>query len=809
MGAKGRKKEKISSKEVVFTKADESTFMLAPEITSDSEFGYDCHEPLPPLPKLMEAAPSGTSERVISLSDLTLNMADLTLDTPSPKKTRPSIKVSPAYVIKKKTEKSPADSNTYSDKKADSSTGKLLLTFMKEESGPKVVFEDDSLGDTEGYGSVNCNGITFTKEPFKTKMMKLSSFLLEEEMSMSLICHLSIKKAMHVSLPRPLLVSIGFGIRDCNIKNLNEVKVKELSSDNGTEFRNHKLEEFCDENEGDAINFNENISFPDDEFLKPRSKVTQCPSNTKYFTYIPAYENTTPSESPILQESVISEDPPEFTEADNHPALKEPDQTKSTDLLEPAEPQINIIFVSISDDQPSPTISPLAKVILQTLVPQDRWSREKHIELVNIIGEPFAGITTRSRIKDSNATSASEYLYVNFLSKMEPKKLIEALEEEGWIIAMQEELNQFERNKHEGIDYKETFVPVARLEAIRIFLAYAAYMGFMVYQMNVKSTFLNGKISEEVYVQQPHGFESSEYPNHVCPDESGVSINETLFRGMIGSLMYLKASKPDIQFFTCLYARYQANPKESHLVAVKRIFRKSTSGGCQILGGKLECWSAKKQSSVAMSSAEAEYVAAAGCYAQVLWIKSQLADYDVLNNNDKPLSFTQDEFVSAIGLPICKDAAPLPPNETVRVGLVTLDYVSNDLTLVKPHTITVASFQKPLASEVLLTSHMLKVAKLSKEPEQSLIPPSGEVNADDTADKSLSRASMQLVIQSKAKTDLKTKKKKIPPSSKPKPPHKFGIIPPKKQVVETQHAEVIVATADATKSLEASELAGE
>ncbi|GKE38311.1 hypothetical protein Tco_1461716, partial [Tanacetum coccineum] len=64
----------------------------------------------------------------------------------------------------------------------------------------------------------------------------------------------------------------------------------------------------------------------------------------------------------------------------------------------------------------------------------------------NIIGEPLAGITTRSRVKDSEATSAHECLYVNFISEMEPKKLTEALEEEGWIIAMQEELNQFERN---------------------------------------------------------------------------------------------------------------------------------------------------------------------------------------------------------------------------------------------------------------------------------------------------------------------------------------------------------------------------
>ncbi|GJX17161.1 retrovirus-related pol polyprotein from transposon TNT 1-94 [Tanacetum coccineum] len=107
-----------------------------------------------------------------------------------------------------------------------------------------------------------------------------------------------------------------------------------------------------------------------------------------------------------------------------------------------------------------------------------------------------------SRVRDSYDASAHECLYVNFLSKMEPKKLIEALEEEGWIIVMQEELNQFERNK-EGIDYEEIFAPVARLEAIRIFLAYAAYMGFMVYQMDVKSAFLNGKISEEVYQANP------------------------------------------------------------------------------------------------------------------------------------------------------------------------------------------------------------------------------------------------------------------------------------------------------------------
>ncbi|GJR79533.1 hypothetical protein Tco_0150318 [Tanacetum coccineum] len=215
---------------------------------------------------------------------------------------------------------------------------------------------------------------------------------------------------------------------------------------------------------------------------------------------------------------------------------------------------------------------------------------------------------------------------------------------------------------------------------------------------------------------------------------------------------------------------------------------------------------------------------------------------------DKPVSFTQNEFISAIGLPICKDVVPLPPKETVKAGLIDIrgiifsdlvhklqngkknrelnicytrflslifekllgrNYISNDLTLVKPHTITAASFQKPLASEVPLTSYMLKVAKLSEEPEQSLIPPPGEVNTDDTADKSFSRASVQPVTQSNAPIDLKTKKKIIPPSSKPKSPYKVRVIFLKKQVAETQHVKFTVATADATKSLVASELAEE
>ncbi|GJT28628.1 hypothetical protein Tco_0908903, partial [Tanacetum coccineum] len=152
------------------------------------------------------------------------------------------------------------------------------------------------------------------------------------------------------------------------------------------------------------------------------------------------------------------------------------------------------------------------------------------------------------------------------------------------------------------------------------------------------------------------------------PDKSGVSVNKTLFRGMIGSLMYLTASRPDIQFSTCLYARYLKGTPNLGLWYLKgsgfdlkaysdsdyagcNLDRKSTSGGCQILGGKLVCWSAKKQSSMAMSSAEAEYVAATGCCAQVPWIKSQLADYDVLYDK-VPIFFDNTSAIAISNNPV-------------------------------------------------------------------------------------------------------------------------------------------------------------
>ncbi|MCO6517110.1 MAG: hypothetical protein J6586_11585, partial [Snodgrassella sp.] len=194
----------------------------------------------------------------------------------------------------------------------------------------------------------------------------------------------------------------------------------------------------------------------------------------------------------------------------------------------------------------------------------------------NIIGPSSSGVLTRTKAKNMSQqhTSLLSFIYkqnrVNhkdqklclfacFLSQEEPKNIKQALAKESWVEAMQEELLQFKlqevwvlcdlpdgkrligtkwvfrvkrdergnviKNKarlvaqgyrqEEGVDYDEVFAPVARLEAIRLFLAFASYMGFPVYQMDVKSAFLYGKITEEVYVKQPPGFEDPAHPNKV------------------------------------------------------------------------------------------------------------------------------------------------------------------------------------------------------------------------------------------------------------------------------------------------------
>ncbi|GJV95402.1 putative ribonuclease H-like domain-containing protein [Tanacetum coccineum] len=337
-----------------------------------------------------------------------------------------------------------------------------------------------------------------------------------------------------------------------------------------------------------------------------------------------------------------------------------------------------------------------------------------------IIGKSTAGVLTRRKLKEgasvqhqallsfmykqnrTNHKDQQTCLFACFLSQEEPKKVSQALSDESWVEAMQEELLQFKlqdvwvlcdlpdgkrvigtkwvfRNKRdergtiiknkarlvaqgyrqeEGVDYDEVFAPVARIEAIRLFLAFASFMGFTVYQMDVKSAFLYGNITEEhdLSLDLPsllgEGFEElmqmgiqDEFNGTIKPastpieahkslgkDEEGEEVDVHLYRSMIGCLMYLTASRPDIMFAVCLCARFQVTPKVSLPASYSDYAgdnhdRRSTSGGCQYLGRRLVSWQCKKQTIVAISSTEAEYVAAASCCAQVLWMQNQLLDY--------------------------------------------------------------------------------------------------------------------------------------------------------------------------------------
>ncbi|GJZ94280.1 retrovirus-related pol polyprotein from transposon TNT 1-94 [Tanacetum coccineum] len=464
-----------------------------------------------------------------------------------------------------------------------------------------------------------------------------------------------------------------------------------------------------------------------------------------------------------------------------------------------------------------------------------RWTKDHPLE--QVIGNPSQSVRTRRQLE----TDGEMCMFALTVSRTEPKNIKEAMADSAWIESMQEELHQFDRldvwelvdrplcknvinlkwlwkNKRdeentvirnksrlvakgyaqkEGIDFEESFAPVARLEAVRLFIAYAAHKSFTVYQMDVKTAFLYGPLKEEVYVNQPDGFVDPYHPDkvyrlkkalyglkqaprawydelsnflvskgfskgsidptmfitkhgedillvkiyvddiifgstnpklskrfeklmhnkfemsmmgelkfflgiqihqsprgifinqakyaqeilkkhgmtscdsigtpmatkHLDADFSGTPVDQMKYRSMVGALMYLTTSRPDIVHATCYCARYQAKPTDKHLTAVKRIFwylkdfismgfwypkdtgfeltafsdsdhagcldsRKSTSGGIQFIGGdKLVSWSSKKQDCTSMSSAEAEYVSLFACCAQVLWLRTQLTDY--------------------------------------------------------------------------------------------------------------------------------------------------------------------------------------
>ncbi|GJR28517.1 putative ribonuclease H-like domain-containing protein [Tanacetum coccineum] len=379
------------------------------------------------------------------------------------------------------------------------------------------------------------------------------------------------------------------------------------------------------------------------------------------------------------------------------------------------------------------------------------WTKDHPLD--QVIGDPSKPVMTRQRLQ----TDSEVCMYALTVSTIEPKNIKEAMADHSWIESMQDELNQFERlqvwelvprpkgkniialkwlwknkcdaknivvrnktrlvakgyKQEEGIDFEESFAPVARLEVVRMFIAYAAYKNITIFQMDVKTAFLNGPLKEEVYVSQPEGFIDPKFLDHVYrlkkalyglkqaplawydklssfliehgftkviidptlstrrhgedillvqvyvddvifgstnPDFSklhqsprgifisqsqyaiellkkhgldecvsmstpmaterldadlqGTPTDQATYCRMIGGLMYLIASRPNIAFATFVCARYQARPTVKHLKE-----------------------SLKKQDCTAMSTAEAEYVSLSACCAQVIWMRTQLLDY--------------------------------------------------------------------------------------------------------------------------------------------------------------------------------------
>ncbi|GAU48747.1 hypothetical protein TSUD_241680 [Trifolium subterraneum] len=220
-----------------------------------------------------------------------------------------------------------------------------------------------------------------------------------------------------------------------------------------------------------------------------------------------------------------------------------------------------------------------------------------------------------------------------------PPDQIIAIVDESWIEAMKEELHQFEKNEVWNLQLEDG-----------IFISQEKYVNDLLKKY---------KMNEAKIMSTPMHPSTS-----LDKDEKGKDVSEKEYRGMIGSLLYLTASRPDIVFAVGLCARFQTSPKESHLIAVKRIFRylvgtpdvglwykkgshfdlqaycdadyagdkierKSTSGACQFLGEALVSWCCRKQNTIALSTTEAEYVAASNCCSQVIWIKNQLEDFSL------------------------------------------------------------------------------------------------------------------------------------------------------------------------------------
>ncbi|GJY31338.1 putative ribonuclease H-like domain-containing protein [Tanacetum coccineum] len=456
---------------------------------------------------------------------------------------------------------------------------------------------------------------------------------------------------------------------------------------------------------------------------------------------------------------------------------------------------------------------------------------------VNTATKPYVSVASTPTSANAGESSFMILMHFQMMAySMEP--ISQALQDESWVEAMQEELLQFKLQKvwilvdlpfgkkaigtkwvfknkrdersivvknkarlvaqgfrqEEGIDYDEVFAPVARIEAIRrcMSINLQALLILLIQTKSIrrgtidKTLFIKKNKSDimlvQVYVddiifgftkksmctefedcmhkrfqmsfmgeltfflklqvkQQPDGIFISqdkyvadilkkfdfwsirtattpiESNKPLVKDEDGEDVDVHVYRSMIGSLMYLTASRPDIMFAVCACARFQVTPKASHLNAVKRIFRylkhqpklglwyprdspfeleafsdsdyggasldrKSTTGGCQFLGRRLISWQCKKQTIVANSTTEAEYVAAANCCGQVLWIQNQMMDYG-FNFMNTRIHIDNESTISVIKNPVAHSRTK---HIEIRFHFIRDCYEKRLIEVIKIHT---------------------------------------------------------------------------------------------------------------------------
>ncbi|GJX62519.1 retrovirus-related pol polyprotein from transposon TNT 1-94 [Tanacetum coccineum] len=511
---------------------------------------------------------------------------------------------------------------------------KSYLHKYVEQSGPKVVFGDDSTCTTEGYGSIKCNGIVFTKVAFvnglKYNLISISQlcdakYIVQFDEKRGTIFNSNKEVVMIAPRDKPCLSrekgkhhranfktkQTSF-IKKClhllhmdlfgpvNPRSINHEKYTLVIVDGYSRVFNtriHQTEEtyhITFDESPDAIKFskpsvdNINIAeterYPPDEYLHPYKPSQRYQTNNNDVSFIKPYEYP----KPVVLETKVSSD--QNGQIDQNDHNDQNDQSVQNDEI-------------LNDDHSEHSNHTNDEQIIDNLPNTEDIQISEHLSSPSIVG---------SAVQTYNFTSNSTLTHsingAGMLTRAMAKQLI------------------------------------ARLEAIKIFLAFATYMNFIVYQMVIKSAFLNGKLKEEVYVKQPPGFESNEFPNHVYKlDKALYGLKQAPRACMMGVLTYflgfqIKQSKRGIsinqeKYVKDLLKKYDINgslvktlmvpfnnlgPDLSGKAVNKTRYRgltlkgysdsdyagcnmdrKSTSGACQLLRGKLVCWSAKKQQSVA------------------------------------------------------------------------------------------------------------------------------------------------------------------------------------------------------------------